>query len=154
MCFMCVCVCVCELIEDSLYFYASHLQNSQFFHKCSFRNCSFPTTLKQERKYVHEERTQFQIFPFAPENSAKERVWGWVGERKEKAFYFSPNIQILWEIHLYDLLVSSNESIVLSLVYNSSRPLENGHRLYCSSFSMIVHKRYRDAGNAFQYQTM
>lgn len=102
--------------------------------------------LKQGRKYLWK-ITQFQIFAIAPENREKERVWGWMAGRKEKA-YFCPNIHILWENTSLcsPTLQQWVHSIVFALyLLKASRQ--------CSSSSMFVYKRHCRAGNAFQYPT-
>lgn len=69
---------------------------------------------------------------------------------EEKASYFGPNVCILWEIHLYALLASTNEFRAFSWLYISSRPSENVQKIYCFSFSMVVYKRHHKADSAFQ----
>lgn len=123
--------------------------SQQLFQKLVFSN-----NVYSKRGNICEKRNTISNICHSSREQRKGKGLGQGWGVKEKASYFGPNIHILWEIHLYALLVSSNESVAFSLLYISSRPLENVHKIYCFSFSIIVYNKHHKAGNAFQYPTM
>lgn len=109
------------------------LQKQPVPSKQLFQKPAPSNNVKERKEIFMKKEPNFKYFP-QRKGKDLDMVAGWEGEK----LLFGPNIHILWEIYLYALLVSSHASIAFLITFSSS--LENVHKIYRSSFSMIAYK--------------
>lgn len=124
-------------------FQASHFKNSQFLLNSCFRNWSFSNNVKERKEIFMKKEPNFKYFP---QRKGKDLGHGSrVGRRKLLIL-----VQTFTSCGKYTFMLSQSPvTHPQRSLYIYSSSLENVHKIYCSSFSMIAYKRHRKASHAF-----